>query len=400
MKRTVAAFICMLCIASCKNDSSDLYIDKTDGQNGWGTLSIESYDDHVKASKLFGEIEIVPLETNSESILSSIDRVKVTDELILVMDRIQNRGLYVFDRNGMHKYTLADQGGGPGELSHPEDFYINEEKEKIGLFDRVHYKMVYYDIRDGSFSHEKQANIRAQSFKHSGGDTYLFHYDDINDQVDVDHYLFEYSFESMSSESNYLSVSDYRRDFSFMDTHNFNIHGEDTLFYYAYNDTIYQINDNIPEPKYYIDLGQNKLDYNSFFRDNDQSTYRDEVSDSDYARNVQNFFKNDSYIHFTYRYGSDIMTSIFEYGGAENIVFNDLNSDVGTFEFTSYARNTYRDKLIYTTQRFDDLVDFIDQNKECCIDSEVGLLHLEADQDFENPNPAIIIADIKLNKHF
>ena len=67
-------------------------------------------------SDLVDTLEVIALETTSESVLASINLIKISGEYIYVMDSYQNGGLAIFDRRGKFVRRLL-LGNGPGEVN-------------------------------------------------------------------------------------------------------------------------------------------------------------------------------------------------------------------------------------------------------------------------------------------
>ncbi len=77
-------------------------------------------------SDLIDTIKVISLETNSESILSNVKGVKLSDNNIVVLDRYQNGSVAIFEKNGKFVCRLR-QGNGPGEINGVYSFDIDEQ---------------------------------------------------------------------------------------------------------------------------------------------------------------------------------------------------------------------------------------------------------------------------------
>ena len=88
---------------------------------------------------LIDTIKIIALETNSESILSDVKSLKMSDKYIIVQDRYQNEGIAIFDINGKFVRRLR-RGNGPGEINvlisfdFDEHFLYTLQVEKVNKY--------------------------------------------------------------------------------------------------------------------------------------------------------------------------------------------------------------------------------------------------------------------------
>ena len=62
---------------------------------------------------LIDTVNVISLETNSESILSNVQVLKMSDNNSVILDNYQNGSVAIFDKNGKFVCRLR-QGNGPG----------------------------------------------------------------------------------------------------------------------------------------------------------------------------------------------------------------------------------------------------------------------------------------------
>ena len=83
------------------------------------------------------EITYIPIETSDEILLGeAVSVVHVSDDSYYVTD-MQTYTIYRIDKNGKVISKFSRQGRGPGEfisLTY-HDIHVNQEKEKIQVFD-------------------------------------------------------------------------------------------------------------------------------------------------------------------------------------------------------------------------------------------------------------------------
>ena len=99
----------------------------------------------------------VPLATAEDAVVGEIDKVLVHKDVIYVLDARKAKCLLTFDLNGNFLSKIGINGTGLGRFQQPDDFCINEEEEKIVIYDDLYQKLLYYSF-DGTFMEEKKVN--------------------------------------------------------------------------------------------------------------------------------------------------------------------------------------------------------------------------------------------------
>lgn len=90
-------------------------------------------DADLSLADVASSIEILPLETIEDALISSIYDIQIFDGKFFVKDR--NRQILVFDNEGNFKRNLLQLGEGPGEAKTVLSFAIDEESGKIYVSD-------------------------------------------------------------------------------------------------------------------------------------------------------------------------------------------------------------------------------------------------------------------------
>ena len=89
------------------------------------------------------KIDIVPLETTNESLLSDfIDQIEVTDDFIFIYEP-RNGEIFRFTRNGKFLNKIGKRGEGPGEYTYLQGIQIDESKGEIYTITTVNGVYVY-----------------------------------------------------------------------------------------------------------------------------------------------------------------------------------------------------------------------------------------------------------------
>lgn len=81
---------------------------------------------------LFSRMELINLETNSEFLISNIDKATVLGDTIIIFDRFQSK-IGLFNSKGDFIHLIGEKGQGPGEYITIYDFSFNPFKNIISL---------------------------------------------------------------------------------------------------------------------------------------------------------------------------------------------------------------------------------------------------------------------------
>lgn len=111
-----------------------LSCNKQNSQTGQKILQVELSLGKQTDSDLFKKIEIIPLETNDQSLIKSIGRVIETDSKYYILDDDVDRGvLFCFDKQGKFQSKIDKRGSGPGEYHLIYEIILKQEENLIHL---------------------------------------------------------------------------------------------------------------------------------------------------------------------------------------------------------------------------------------------------------------------------
>ena len=92
-------------------------------------------DTSISLYNIFSSLDLIPLETNDESLLKSpVLELKVSNDIFYIFDDEQML-IMSFDIHGNHLSTIDLQGNGPGEYREIYDFTFNPFTENLELLD-------------------------------------------------------------------------------------------------------------------------------------------------------------------------------------------------------------------------------------------------------------------------
>lgn len=106
MKKFSIIIICIFCLASCRNTINEFAVDRT----------IECKESQIEPDipKFVKDVTFLPLETNANTLLGSVDKVEFYDGTVYIAD-YSTRKVVAYDMTGKLRFVLDRQGRGPGE---------------------------------------------------------------------------------------------------------------------------------------------------------------------------------------------------------------------------------------------------------------------------------------------
>ena len=123
MKKNIFTFSLIICLFACQSkEQEDCLI-----------LKVQLEDKGVSFHDLFERLELIPLETNDNSLIKQIADLYSINDTLFVFDR-SLKSLYTFDAlTGKHLNTIMKVGQGPGEYLYVADALIDTLGKTIKL---------------------------------------------------------------------------------------------------------------------------------------------------------------------------------------------------------------------------------------------------------------------------
>lgn len=129
-------------------------------------------DTPVLYSELFSNYELIPLENKEECAFSSIDKVKILNDTIFIMD-MTTRSVYIFSPEGKFLGKVCRPGRGPEEYLGAVDFDIDSFERLIFILDWSGRKINVYDF-NGNFCRKIVLENRYSGFAARDGNFFLY----------------------------------------------------------------------------------------------------------------------------------------------------------------------------------------------------------------------------------
>jgi hypothetical protein len=213
----------------------------------------------ISLSVLADSIQYVPLETTTEALIGSIDKVKKNDSCYFLLDK-KAKVIWCYSLTGKYLHQIDKRGRGEGEYLSMYDFDYDARNGQIGVLDRDGRKIECYDTR-GNYRQTIPVNVMARQFAFAG-DGILLYTAGTDIFMNKDKNDYGYNFFFCDHEGNILDKSiEYKKATgNVFEITIFEPSGDKTWARYPYNDTIYSFSDSgkIVE-KHLFDFGRRRI---------------------------------------------------------------------------------------------------------------------------------------------
>lgn len=253
------------------------------------SVSLDNFkDNNYSASKNLKDIEYVPLESNSDIVIGSINKLIVTTRGIYIYDKLSN-AIFVFNLGGKFKYKIDRKGTGPGEYVNIINFTVDQHNDDIYIHDDRGLKILKFDS-SGHFVMSNKTDFLFRDFIAFNGHLGLYAgfwpnqlaFDGSND-------LFRYVVKNFDSNKISYSSMKFNYNESLLRivglSYYFNTNGDNRILFERTSSCIYNIsNSGELSPKYYADFGDFKLPEITYgMNGEDMTKYDQEFSSGKYG---------------------------------------------------------------------------------------------------------------------
>jgi hypothetical protein len=245
-------------------------------------------------------ISVVKLETNANSLLGEIRKMQITNDRIFILDSDVSETLFVFNKEGHFLFKVGKKGSGPGEYFSINDFFIDDAKQEISIYDANLRKLHYYGW-DGAY-------MRSHSF----ADFWLFSCC----PLDSSHYALDYTKRARNKNKFHLQLVNQNNEIYFnykqLETdheyaNKFHIafyNGIDRIFYTPTRcDTLFNLSTSGITDGYAINFGKHKLPTN-FLKGVSKSDQVIKLLKSNYCFGIKDVLETDKLLCFKFSCGN------------------------------------------------------------------------------------------------
>ncbi|MDR1115000.1 MAG: 6-bladed beta-propeller [Tannerella sp.] len=128
-------------------------------------VDIDNISNDVSIFDIFDKVEIIPLETNDESLIKYITGLVCYNNNLYIFDYNLSK-ILAFDHSGKFLFSIDNRGQGPEQYNHISDFDIDKDNNKIIFVSAIDSKLHEYDM-NGNF-------IRKYNLPESGNGAYKY----------------------------------------------------------------------------------------------------------------------------------------------------------------------------------------------------------------------------------
>lgn len=144
--------ISVICLASgCSNRKVSSDTMKRSLDNEPQKIVVSNILESFPFDELIDSVRYIPLQSiKGDIFIGNIEKVISLNDRFYVLDTKTARGLFCFDMNGRHLFSLNQRGNGPGEFVSISDFDVNEDLKQIYVYDEGNGRMSLFNL-DGDY---------------------------------------------------------------------------------------------------------------------------------------------------------------------------------------------------------------------------------------------------------
>lgn len=256
----------------------------------------------IKFSEIIQDIKIVPLESTPRSLLSTINKLEIEDNMYFVLNDY-DRLVYVFDAGGNYINTIGRKGRGPGEVLLPSCFAIDRINKEVVLTDDFS-KLLRFDY-SGKYIESKPIDITFYDFLITNSGEKLYHTSK-RIAFNPDGSTITYNlWVDKTGEGDFSVYFPYDYEFfpngstSFETKRAFSVFGDTIRYHYLFSNLIYTIDNGDISKAYNIDFGNKKanVDFNKM---NHREALEYILQDKQHATFIQDVIESENWLRFNY----------------------------------------------------------------------------------------------------
>lgn len=256
-------------------------------------------DSHLLFSKVFEQVDYIPLETTDSALVGVVERFRVFDDKVCLLC---DKSMLLFDsRTGRSSLNLSKLGNAPGEYKSLYDMYVDKETGIVELLDRSDRKLYKYSL-GGTFIETVELPSLPFSFIPDEEAFYwLYNNNWPTEEVKSKLLLFNAVNKRVCGE--YFPIDSHLANYYFVvEGNNFVRRGDETLFYFSPSEKIYSLRGKeAPAPVYSVDFGRHAVP-EEFYERNfaDIMEFSAEATKRGYVYFINNFAANNDYVQLSF----------------------------------------------------------------------------------------------------
>lgn len=287
------------------------------------SLFSKDNDHSIDYSNLIDSIEVIRLETNTNSLIGRIKKIEYSNSNIYILT--DSQVLFIFDKNGHFLKKLNKRGRGMGEYIEIKDFFIdNANSIKILSYNEIisyDSNLVYINTKKINTTHNGK-EIVPINFLPNGEFCFLFvgSFGIRNIVAGEDNALY-------CIDSNMKITNEYFPVTSNYTSGHKNFYKSNKITYFTNtfgNDTIYQIYEDYLIPKVFINFSEKKTTQKDMMKN--RNVFYKTFCDNELCGNLMNVYENDSYLSFLFVAGRYAKQGVYNKINKELKILNVANN--------------------------------------------------------------------------
>jgi hypothetical protein len=289
-------------------------------------IDLDRKEDVVSYKDIFSKIEIIPLETNDESVFGGApEYLRVGKDGSYYIFPFRSESIVVFDTAGAFIKHINKRGQGPGEYTEITDFNFNRFTSNLEILSPWGYVYIY-DSTGVNYIETIKIEEIAHEFANLTDDIYVFF-----SRFRKNNKIFFFSKKQGKIVNETFPLPDFvRKKTVFHHTYPpFYVYRDNLCFYDAANGDVYTIDPENMElkPRYQWDMGKYTFDI-SLLNDNDNidiNYYLDFFKyDNRYAYCFIYNGENDNYFITSFRFRQEIFSIFYNKNTKKHLLFTEF----------------------------------------------------------------------------
>jgi hypothetical protein len=289
-------------------------------------VDLDMEENLVSYKDIFSKIEIIPLETNDESVFGGRpEYLRVRKDASYYIFPRRSESIVVFDSTGAFIKHINKRGQGPGEYSEISDFNFNRFTGNLEILSSRGYVYIY-DSTGVNYIETIKISESANEFANLTDDIYVF-YSHFRENNKI--FFFSKKQGKIVNETFPLPDFVYKKTMFHHTYPPFYVYRDNLCFYDAANGDIYTVDPETMKlkPRHQWDMGKYTFDV-SLINDNDDRNkmyYLDFFQhDTRYAYCFLYNVENDNYLITTFRFRQKFMTVIYNKNTKKHLLFTEF----------------------------------------------------------------------------
>lgn len=276
-------------------------------------------------SEMFESVNYIPLNGD---LLGEIQKIVFKNDHIYVASNLPGC-ITTYSLEGKQHFQFCNEGQAPGQYRAIRDFDINVPKNRIEILDRNNFMLLYYDLQ-GNFLGGVRHFLFANAFQRLDDERIgIYSGNEITQFNDTK--LIVYNEKTQKVEKGFISIPRdmEQRYANFFDQNNFLTYQDSLLFFYSFNDTIYNFTKDNLTPRMHISFGGNSVPKDFLERGyQNVQVFMEQVRKTDYAFKIAGYQETESFITFIFEHAGRFKLAYYNKKNGKQKIAHNLQDDL------------------------------------------------------------------------